>query len=1155
MFQLERVSLHNWYLLEGEDIEVSGSVALLGQTGAGKSAIVDAIQTVMGGNNRNIIKLNSAAGEARDRRVAEYCLGCVTDIDDGTPLRRSSETVLALTFACQTTGERVAFGLLLAANADEPVAERTVARSVIRGHGFRMADFAYSDPDGQHYIFGHDDLLGRMKERFRKALTLHPNGQAFVQEYLTAMRPRSSPDPRRFLVTFSNALAAREIKDPTDFVRRFVLEANPLNVKRVRESIATWRELQAEAVRLEEMLRAAREVRGRFITWARQRIGRDGAAFTAAHAERLRLGIEAGQDQARLAGLREDLRGTEAHIAGLLDEERRLEEENTRDRLLAAQSEAAAKRIALEGEQNGLQRARDVGAKALGDAARPYAGAVQLARLREHLPASAGDGIRAAVELAGIAASGQPAAWAARWAEVGALASRVAALARVEPALQQQENAAAEDVAGHRSELSGLDAQIAAAAQAGTLISAQTLRFRQELDAHGIKAAAMPDVVEVPDERWAFALEALLGAHREALIVPAGRLDEAFQILFRNRGQLDGCRLINTRKTSAARARVPAGSIAEAAATGDPDARAFIDAHVGRYVRAENEGELARLDQGVMANGKTSQGLGLRVFRDRPPILGRTAQAAAREAAAARRAEVASLLVAAEGRRTLLQGGLRLLAALADAGAPDAIEAQARALADAVERLASIRGQLAAIGEEDQDGPGAAIHRRSERIAANRRERDGCDRQVKEAYGKLGGLERDLDAKKAQMAALLAREHELSSAQEDSREAWLIGISEAEPIPALRMRIENRLGLDWLGREASALRHEQETARQRVDEGGRQIPETLRRADGALRQYLSDVERGNPLPDDADESDKLRWIDGRFQRIEAHELRPHQDRLQTARDEMEHMLKEDLLAKLDERLQGGRRQIDILNRRLAGHTFVGQTYSFTRRPNERLRPLAELARHVAATPKLDFKALQGADLPLTLRSALADIERIVGTEDDVAEIEDYRTYYEYDLQLRQGEEKPVSFSSVMGKLSGGQRQAPYYVAIAASMVSVYYPGGRTGDTDGMGLVLFDEAFNKLDVRTTRALLDLFRGLGLQVVVAAPEVNRATFLEGVDTIVTVARQPGTADIYLTAMQPGPRARAAMHAANPEHRGVAGFRAPAGLPPDRADAAAD
>jgi uncharacterized protein YPO0396 len=192
---------------------------------------------------------------------------------------------------------------------------------------------------------------------------------------------------------------------------------------------------------------------------------------------------------------------------------------------------------------------------------------------------------------------------------------------------------------------------------------------------------------------------------------------------------------------------------------------------------------------------------------------------------------------------------------------------------------------------------------------------------------------------------------------------------------------------------------------------------------------------------------------------------------------------------LDERLQGVKRQLDILNRRLAGRTFVGQTYAFKSRPNERLRPLAELARHVAQNPQLGFEALEASDLRPTLRTALGDVERIVGSDDDIREIEDYRHYYAFELELRRDGERPVAFSSVLGKLSGGQRQAPYYVAIAASMVSVYFPGNREGDTDGMGLVVFDEAFNKLDVRNTRALLDLFRSLGLQIVVAAPESSR------------------------------------------------------------------
>lgn len=522
-------------------------------------------------------------------------------------------------------------------------------------------------------------------------------------------------------------------------------------------------------------------------------------------------------------------------------------------------------------------------------------------------------------------------------------------------------------------------------------MSAQTLRFRQELSKRGIAAAALPDVVEVPDGRWAFALEALLGAHREALIVDADRLDEAFRILFRNRGQLDGCRLVNTRKTRASQARVPAGSIAEAAVTDDPDARAFIDAHVGRYVRAENEHDLSRLDQGVTSNGKTSQGLGLRVFRDRPPILGHTAQAAAKEAVTAQRDKVALLIAAGENRKALLQSGLRALAALAGAAPPAEIEADARVLANAVELLASAERQLGDLDKTYPDDIVDAVRERDRRLIVNNREAEHLRRQAAKADQTLGGLESAWTEKIGRSDRLLTREAELSSAQATERERKLIEMSASEPITLVRERLENKLLLEWRGRETAELRREEAEARQDSTDSGSQVTENLRRADGALRRYLIEVDRVGTLGEDADEIDKLIWIDGRVVRIEAHELLPHRQRIEAARGEMERMLKEDLLAKLDERLQDASRQMDILNRRLKNHRFVGQIYSFNKRPNERMRPLAELARYVAADPRLDFEALQRAELSPALRSALDDIERIVGTDADVKDIEDYRT--------------------------------------------------------------------------------------------------------------------------------------------------------------------
>jgi len=85
----------------------------------------------------------------------------------------------------------------------------------------------------------------RLKKTCGKELTLHARSTQFVAEISCCDAARSSPEARLFLRSFNNAVRAREIRDPTDFVRRFVLEADPLNVERIRSSIETWRSMES----------------------------------------------------------------------------------------------------------------------------------------------------------------------------------------------------------------------------------------------------------------------------------------------------------------------------------------------------------------------------------------------------------------------------------------------------------------------------------------------------------------------------------------------------------------------------------------------------------------------------------------------------------------------------------------------------------------------------------------------------------------------------------------------------------------------------------------------------------------------------------------------------------------------------------------------
>jgi len=69
---------------------------------------------------------------------------------------------------------------------------------------------------------------------------------------------------------------------------------------------------------------------------------------------------------------------------------------------------------------------------------------------------------------------------------------------------------------------------------------------------------------------------------------------------------------------------------------------------------------------------------------------------------------------------------------------------------------------------------------------------------------------------------------------------------------------------------------------------------------------------------------------------------------------------------------------------------------------------------------------------------------------------------------------------VLRDKSGGETQTPYYVALAASFYRYF-----KDEPGAIRLVLFDEAFNKMDDDRIKNAISLFRSIGMQVVAAVP----------------------------------------------------------------------
>ena len=92
-----------------------------------------------------------------------------------------------------------------------------------------------------------------------------------------------------------------------------------------------------------------------------------------------------------------------------------------------------------------------------------------------------------------------------------------------------------------------------------------------------------------------------------------------------------------------------------------------------------------------------------------------------------------------------------------------------------------------------------------------------------------------------------------------------------------------------------------------------------------------------------------------------------------------------------------------------------------------------------------------------------------------------------------------------GTGSGAEQQVPIYVAIGASLASVYGSANVVaGRPSGMSLAIFDEAFSKMDGKNQRQMMSFYKKLGLQIIIAAPNEKRVAVLAHIDSIVEIDR---------------------------------------------------
>ena len=1089
---LTRILAVNWYGFR-QILDVSGHTLVAGAFGTGKTALLDLLQYVLLGRfwkpNR------AAAGNTQSRSLVSYCLCDTNTMRNGEPhyTRTSGVTFIGLEFTWpkgkgeeeprrETWGIRIEYA--------SPTADPHTTYFCIP----ERVEWDAIAPGGQ--MQDEEGFRTWVRREYGREY-LFPRQQDFLAEMAA---PRHLYfEPEQFRKTLPKAIAFEPEENVEKFIREFILEENPIEVRDVRAAVGAYRETHDRLERQEDEAAHLRRVCEADVAW-QAAIGEAGilrhAARALEHAQtlermdehRTRLEIlrrENGADLEAIAGLQgrldevskvveatrlevgadpeaKKLEGLERERKELHDDIRQIEE---------TKKSAKERFMSLRQRWHGwLRNGHELAARD------PLVG-VLTSKLK--IDESLLDQLAEAVETSASAALPRLADFFHQelW-PAGAETKR-----KLDEAVGKQEARLREIAA----ELESLDRR----EQPGSFPV-----FRAIREAVSGRAEQLARLIEVKPEaeRWWPALELFLGRQRWVIMVAQGDYRAALDTLRRTPPGREGESLLNPAECVNLRSEVKSGSLATKVDVADPEAARYVNHLLGDVLCVESVEELDATSAGraITPDGifkQTPLRRRLRPEKDVPLTLGskgleRLRSSRENEQISVRR-EYDRLKLLAGDLNAWLDHGKK--SGLGDATLPDRSHdfpklptkwAQWRSLGETIELLRT---------------PERAA--RLERLQQHEAELGKLHGDIRVVQQRLGNFQRDEGqlSEKFQKAEEEAKAHEIELRQ-------------------LHATLPPSITKDHLDGALKELLGLAATWQERLNQANSRIGEANVRAGNALnaranaRRSLVHSERHPEyrFDFDPDETDNSRWA-ARLRQLEDVELPKFRALAAECRNDWERRLRESVLDRLQERLGKAVEDIRLLRDYLS--RAVGRyRYSISQRRDPVYQTIWQLLDSGFEPTDELLQASRSTEVQAALDELMRAVEASGDLDDRARRLLDYRHYHRYDIEMvpRDDPSAPViSLSRSLRSLSGGENQAPFFLSMLAAFRRVYDLGSES--SQHLGLVVMDEAFSKLSGDGVEDCLELARNFQLQLVLAFPIERLGVMAPYAETVVICRKE--------------------------------------------------
>lgn len=1072
---LSRIVAVNWYGYR-QFIDVEGLSLITGANGSGKSALLDLIQFVMLGEQLSRFN-KAAAGAGSGRTLRGYCL-CDTNTlgRDGQErfLRSSGVTFAALEFEFplesgeteprrQTWGARIEF--------DSPTSKGRTLWFMV------PARLERSDFLRDNLLLGGEKFLPEDEFRVHAKRDLEGESWEHQRTYLEEMKQRTALhfDREQMNKTLPRAMAFQPENNFEAFIRDYLLEVGLPDVRAVKVSVDAHRRAKerlekmhdqfTRLTRIGELHSVAANHRREASLWIHLR-------DALLHEESLEK-VEAGRKKIRTLA-EENESGLKARIEAIKERDRlSLQLDETRlvvgqDAQFARLNEDKEKLARLDRELITLRESRKAAAEFLRDHAMAWRDWLRLAErldldsLEETLTHF--ETFRRADEAGGLATLGALSRNGDRL-----LSEAKVKLAKVDSEIRRLENRETE----LDRDLKNYDQD---RAKASPLLDA--------LRAAGQKAEVFGRAIEVkPDaESWWPLLESLLATERQAIL--PDNFPAAWEVAQRTPSSEEP--LINPDELKKRTAKSKPGSVRDFFTVKNKKAASFLDQLVGELMPVEQASQLDDHERALSRDGwlkDPPRRLFLQPAKEL--TLGEEGLRRLREIRQGElhglREELKIIRREQTDWRTWIDRAEQ--ARLVDPVVPNVAAAlhrlpeaeRERGVLEETVRLLATPELEKAVNEwqklvSDERGARERAVRLDERL--NR-----VDQDLRELRDRIANDDRD--------------EEERKMARQVSRAA-LTGVLEAELTE--RITAAKRQYPNWTKRaDAAFAMIGQEQIR--ADESERKRNEA-RQDFLAAHTEMADV--FDPFDPDNDRYDE------RCRELGEQELERFQAEAERARQEWEDRLQHQVLDILRDKLNEAERTKRELNKAMR-HDIGGICYQITSHKDKAHSAIWALVEKGLPTGEDMglFNAAQRDEIDRAKEELMVAIESVDNPDDKKGQRAlDYRFYHRWDIEARpsgRGDEAAISLNRSAKKQSGGENQAPFFVATLAAFHRVYDVGGKGGPAT-LGLVVMDEAFSKLSGDRIDDCLALARNFGLQLVMAFPEDRLPTMIEHAETVV-------------------------------------------------------